>query len=68
MRTAPKTSIKEWIERFGIYFLGVAIGLMIVGAIWSIRAQAVDRNREVTAAQEPAAPGGTPGTGASSRR
>jgi hypothetical protein len=44
IRPARRTTRKEWIDRFGVYFLGVAIGLVLLGLLYqmkqaSIRAQ-----------------------------
>lgn len=32
-RSGPKTTLREWIGRFAIYFLGIGLGLMIVGML-----------------------------------
>jgi hypothetical protein len=60
-------SRKDFIERLAIYFLGVAMGLMILGFFWSNRQRAVQRQQaQQRAAQQapetPAGegPGGTP--------
>lgn len=39
---------RQWAERFGIYFLGVAIGLVLVGLLWMGRKNAT----------QPGGPGG----------
>ena len=42
----PKaTRRKEFIERLAIYFLGVAVGLVILGFFWSNRQRAVQHQQ-----------------------
>lgn len=50
---------RQWIERFGIYFLGIAIGLIIVGFINHARTTAMRAtgvNERPVSTQAPANP------------
>lgn len=44
-RPASGLSRAQWVQRFGIYFLGIAIGLVIVGLLQSARQRAAQQPR-----------------------